>query len=312
MNQLKRHGIRLGVMLLGFGLGRPWFYSLLGFFNKHFFNRSIRSVFLLYPAHEKYTQAYTYLWYARRYKWQPILLSIFRQNKKWGLTFAISATERDFYESKNRDQLRSLIIKMESLRQRIGADQKTFAGILPGLFVSREIMEGSESPEKRTTIRAIQQALEYVKQTEGLSKETPVIILGGAGFIGKAFAETDQSNNYYPLDINSREYFIGLVEKFFGRPLILLNLTKKGALSEYIPYLRPGAIVLNEVYPEPSKTEVAAIKAKGASCYHISGVKGKAWPSFPRGYEGGIPCCASFLPDREEGGSCEIIVRKLE
>jgi hypothetical protein len=89
--------------------------------------------------------------------------------------------------------------------------------------------------------------------------------------------------------------------------MIVLNLTKKGAISEYIPYLWPGV----EVYPELGKLEVAAMKKKGACCYHIAGVKGRAWPAFPRGYQGGIPCCASFLPEKEGDGSFEVIVRKM-
>lgn len=311
MKQLKRHGTRIGVILLNSLLGRNWFYALLGLFNKLILNRPIRSVFLLYPAHEKYTLAYVYLWYARRYKWRPIFLSVFRQNKKWGITFAISATERDFYESINGDELRSLITKMELLRQRIGADQKTFAGILPGLFVSRRIMEGSESIERKTTVLAVRQALDSVKRIENLPPDTPVVVLGGAGFIGKALTNPGTANKFYPLDVNDKNNFAGLADKFFGQPLIILNLTKKGTLGEYVPYFWPEVVVVNEVYPELSKTEVSAIKAQGASCYHISGVKGNAWPAFPRGYQGGIPCCASFLPDKEEGDTFEVIVRQL-
>jgi hypothetical protein len=57
--------------------------------------------------------------------------------------------------------------------------------------------------------------------------------------------------------------------------------------------------------------EFEAIKAKGACCYHIAGVKARAWPAFPRGYQGGISCCASYLPENEEEGSFEVIVRKM-
>jgi hypothetical protein len=78
-----------------------------------------------------------------------------------------------------------------------------------------------------------------------------------------------------------------------------LNLTKSGALLEYARELWPGVIVLNEVCPEPSSTELAELEARGAVCYHIVGVEGRAWPPFPRAYRGGIPCCASlpFSPD---------------
>jgi len=79
--------------------------------------------------------------------------------------------------------------------------------------------------------------------------------------------------------------------------------------ARYIPFLWPEVVVVNEVYPEPSEKEVADIKAKGAVCYHIVGAKGRAWPGFPRGYAGGIPCCASFWP--ENGKGYEVILKKM-
>jgi len=57
-------------------------------------------------------------------------------------------------------------------------------------------------------------------------------------------------------------------------------------------------------------SEVAAIETKGACCYHISGVVARAWPPFPRAYQGGIPCCASFLPGEDEG-EYRVLVTKL-
>jgi hypothetical protein len=36
------------------------------------------------------------------------------------------------------------------------------------------------------------------------------------------------------------------------------------------------------------------------------------WPAFPRGYQGGIPCCASFLPDKAGEGDFEVIVREMK
>jgi len=69
--------------------------------------------------------------------------------------------------------------------------------------------------------------------------------------------------------------------------------------------------VVNDVYPEPSRAEVEVLRSKSAVCYHIAGIKAKAWPAFPRGYQGGIPCCASFLLDKEGEGSFEVIVREM-
>ena len=200
---------------------------------------------------------------------------------------------------------------MEQIRDLLGADQKTFAGILPSLLVSRGIIQAEESVERKTTVAAVQQAIERVERLEQMARDTPVIVIGGSGFIGSGLLEANKGNNFYPLDLGGKETFSDLVMKFSGRPVIVLNLTKKGALAEYVKYFWPGVVVVNEVYPEPSKSEVAVIKDKGACCYHIAGVKGRAWPAFPRGYQGGIPCCASFLPEKEGDGSFEVIVRKM-
>ena len=99
--------------------------------------------------------------------------------------------------------------------------------------------------------------------------------------------------------LRSSMNFTGSCEDSQGRPAVVVNLTKSGALLEYARDLWPGVIVLNEVYPEPSSAEIAELEARGSSCYHIIGVEGKAWPPFPRAYRGGIPCCASlpFSPD---------------
>ncbi len=241
---LIKHGRRIGVVLLSSLLGRDWFFSLVGVFNKHVLGRPIKSVFLLYPANEKYTLEYSYAWYAKLYKWRPGLAGFFIQQHRCGLTFAVSAIEKDFSDLGNGHGLKSMFEKIERIKNLLGADQKTFAGILPSLLVFRGIHKADESVERKTTVAAVKQAIERVKALEQMTGETPVIVLGGAGFIGSGLLEGNQGNNFYPLDLGMKEAFPELIEKFSGQPVIVLNLTQKGALSEYTPYLRPGAVVL--------------------------------------------------------------------
>ena len=160
------------------------------------------------------------------------------------------------------------------------------------------------------TVKAVLQALSKVKSAEGLPQDVPVIVLGGEGFIGSALRMSG-NGNFYSFDALEEKRFLAFSEKMKGEPAVLLNITKKGALGSYTPYIWPGVVVLNEVYPEPNGKEVAEIKTMGASCYQIIGVKGKAWPKFPRGYEGGIPCCASFLPDGNKEGAYDVLIKKL-
>ena len=84
------------MVLLSSLLGRDWFYRLIGILNKHILSRPIKSVFLLYPANEKYTEAYVYHWYAKTMKWSPRLVGLLRQKSSLGLVFGISASDDDF------------------------------------------------------------------------------------------------------------------------------------------------------------------------------------------------------------------------
>lgn len=308
---LIRHGRRIGVVLLSSLFGRNWFYCLIGFINRFNGNWPVKCIFLLYPASEKYLTTLVYLWHAKRHKWDPTPVGFFKQNGRWGIVFGISATEKDFIDSSNASRLIRLVAQMENVRGKTGAEQKTFAGVLPSLFSSKGIISPDDLIERQTTIKAILMALKEVKAREGLSEETPVLILGGRGFIGSGLSEHLGGGTHYSFDAGEKGQFISITAELHGRPCIVLNLTKKGALPEYLEYFWPGVVVLNEVYPEPGKLEVAAIKDKGACCCHIAGVKGWAWPAFPRGYQGGIPCCASFLPEKEGDGSFEVIVRKM-
>lgn len=92
------------------------------------------------------------------------------------------------------------------------------------------------------------------------------------------------------------------------RPFSGINLSRKGALRDYAPWLWPEAVVLNEVYPEPGREELRLTGEVGSQCWHIVGVQGMAWPPFPRAYRGGIPCCASWLPTDDCKGELEVII----
>jgi hypothetical protein len=265
----------------------------------------------MYPASEKYALDYVYLWYAKKIKWNPGLGGIFRQDGKWGLTFGIMATEKEFRDLAYNDQLKQLYDRMERIKNMVSADQKTFAGILPGLMTSRGILNGHPSVERKTTVATVQLAIEQVIKTRGLPDDAPVLVLGGGGFIGTGLSGNNGNNRFCYVDLADQEKFLRFKESYQGQPVIVLNLTKKGGLTEYVPHFWPGVIFINEVYPEPSKAEVEALKSKGAVCYHIAGIKAKAWPAFPRGYQGGIPCCASFLPEKLGDGAFEVIVREM-
>jgi hypothetical protein len=300
---LNAHARRIGVIIFSLLIGRNWFYLIIGIINRCFADRPINHVFLLYPANQKYTEAYSYKWYARLYKWTPGLAGFYMQSGKIGLTFAFSAVEADFIDKNNSQKLIRVYDRMERLRKLIGARQKSFAGILPGILWSRKI--ASEFVERRSTAKAIEIAIEKVRAAENLPVNVTVVILGGSGFIGSFLS--DKNKEFIPVDLGNKEHLINN-PKLKNRPVIILNLTKKSALNYYAPFLWPGAVIINEVYPEPSPDEVRMLAERRVAIYHIVGIEGKALPAFPRGYEGGIPCCASHIPSNR---NYNVIIKKM-
>lgn len=306
------HARRIASMVANIAFGNNLVYRLIGFLNRAIFKRRFKTVFLLYPANEKYLLSYAYLWYAQKFKWKPCLLGLFRQDHGWGLIFGISAMEKDFLRDSNGEQIQTMERSMENIRKIIGAKQKSFAGILPGLLGARGIVDNPV--ESLITAKVVLQALRITREQENLKEDTDIVILGGNGFVGrlvvKALADTGYRGAIHSVDVGNCHEFKTLSDRLRGKSTILLNATKRGALGEYIPLLWPEVVVLNEVYPEPSRDELNLLNGIGIRCYHIVGMQGKSWPAFPRGYAGGIPCCASFLPEAGEKDYRVIIERK--
>jgi len=107
-------------------------FRLIGLLNRRL--GFIQAVFLAYPANDAYRKAYTYPWRARLMNWKPGVSGLFRQNGKFGIMFTVSNCDSQFIDPGNQERLRTLLQRMEKIRQLFGARQKTFAGILPGIF----------------------------------------------------------------------------------------------------------------------------------------------------------------------------------
>ncbi len=293
-------------------LSNKLFFFCLGFINKKIFKEKITTLFMIYPATQKYSRAYVYDWQAQRMKCQPKLVGIFSQKRKWGLIFGVSLTEEEILAEKGSYHLKKIEKKFENLRKIIGAEKKTYAGIIPGIMRKRSINESSSDAESTAT--AVVEATKKIIHEEAISPKTPIVVLGSKGFIGKTVKEKLQSKNYsvYSIDYDpkKKQRTGEWPRKLKNTPLIVLNVTKKGALQEYIPEIWPGTIVINEVYPEPSKKEISQIKKRGGNFYHIVGTEGKAFPSFPRAYKGGIPCCATIFDTTNPENSPAIITSK--
>jgi hypothetical protein len=175
---------RLGVALLYYLFSHQLFYTTLGWLNERL--DFIGSVFVAYPASKSYADACFFGFIKPEIKWSPILCALLYQNGKWTLGMGISALEDELRYADEED-LRFLVEQAERIRRTVGADHKTFAGILPGILHRRGIAR--EATEAEVTVRIILNALEIVKKREDLPADVPLIVLGGDGHIGTRLTE---------------------------------------------------------------------------------------------------------------------------
>lgn len=257
------------------------------------------TVYVGYGATPAYISAYAgnNPKFLAKYKWSPFFAGLIIQNKKIGLKTFISATESDFNNPENRHKLQSLAQRAEHIKKTLNAKQKTFAGILPGLLFRHRIIR--KMHETDVVVQAVVRAIDTTLTTEKLPPNTPLILLGGRGFIGRRVAKELADRSLFPVDNPDNEGLSSSWPKQLkGQAAMLINVSRHHALKHYLPHLWPELILLNEVYPEPDHSEIQAYLSQGGSMYHLAGIKGRSLPSFPLAYSDCIPCSAAY-PDSE-------------
>lgn len=299
---IRLHFRRITLELVLIFLDHDWIYRLVGLINKKI--SLIESVFLVYPASEKYALAYFYPGRIRRHAWKPGPFGLLWQNGKLTIMFGVAASNGMFTNPENAENLKHITRRMEELRLLFGANRKTFAGILPGILYFKRILR--EAPEADLTAVAVAQAVDQVMAKESLETDTPIILLGGKGFIGRRVHKLLPKNNVVSIDIAENHNTNNWPTRLQGKRVIVLNITRDSALSTYLEMIWPGSVVLNEVYPEPSPDVLKTLREKDCPCYHVVGIQAFAIPQFPYAYEGAIPCCAAW-----PSAKMEVVVRKM-
>ncbi len=299
---IRVHFRRMGMLAVNLLFRHDALFWLVGRLNRRF--RAIRAVFVAYPVTQEYADDYAYRWVQRRCRWSPWLAGIYVQNGMLGLMTVISSSDDYFFHpadpNHNRQRLEALVQRTERIRQLLCAERTSFAGILPGVLQTRGIR--TDGLELEVTAEAVIRAETKLRAEIGYARSTPLILLGGKGYIGRRLAERLAHRETYVVDIlpgrriNHETWPLHLQDK----NAILINLTKKAVISDYMRLFWKELVLLNEVYPEPSADEIAFLSDIGVQVYHIVGIKARALPSFPHAYAGGIPCCAAWnTPDME-------------
>ena len=284
------HLRKITLLLINFFINHDFVFKTIGWFNKKF--NFLVTIFVAYPASEEYANAYVYKRHRHKMSWLPWPAGLFKQNGKWGIMFVISSTDLDFKDPANIDNLRIYINRLRDIRNMLGAKQMTSAGIIPGMLSKFGLI--TKSPEAEVTVEAVAKAEKDLREKLEWSQDTPLIILGGKGFIGSRLIKKLQDREIYSVDCEDGVDYANWPYHLQGKKAILINITKKYALTSYLHMFWPELVLLNETYPEPSRKELEILFNIGCKVYHISGVKAKAYPTFPRAYSGCIPCCAAW------------------
>lgn len=281
------------VQIIYYLFHRRGVFEFIGRLNRRW--NFLSTIFVMYPATDEYANAYVPLDALPIMKWTPYLVGFFVQNGKVGLKFVISSTEADFRNRDNIKKLEHMVKYAQAIQMLVGAKQISYSGILPGILNEYRLIR--RSIEAKVTVEAVIRAEKLLRERTKLSDDTPVVLLGGAGFIGRRVARGMSGKRVHIADpiLAANTDRCGWVEMFKGRSTIILNIANKEALANCVELLWPEAIVLNEVYPEPNKKTISSIKLKGCPLYHIVGLKAFSFPSFPKAYKGGIPCCAGRI-----------------
>jgi len=305
VSHVKQKLRKIILLLVNALLNNPFIFKLIGKIN----NRCqwINSIFIAYPASKGYSDAYAFQKFMPIMKWTPWIAALMKYNGTFGIMMVISGLEKDFQEPNNQSNLCQLVQRVEKNAKLLNISHVTFAGILPGILYKSKIRQ--KTIEADITIQAILNAEKKIQQELHYSPQTPIIILGNNGFIGSRLIHRLNNRPIYPIDSPSVDYAnIDLWPyQLKDNPCILINISRNFVLGHYTHLFWPQLIIINDVYPEPSKEEIDQIKTIGCPLFHIVGVEGKSWPKFPKVYKGGLPCCAT--PCTED---LPIIIQKLQ
>ncbi|MEM7268049.1 MAG: hypothetical protein AAF401_02220 [Pseudomonadota bacterium] len=273
-------------------------YVLLGLWNRLF--GGWRSVFFCYAGSPNFISTYAPPWMVDPLRWRPSPLGVLSQSGTRGLVLAAPVTEAEFLDPANAEKFATLQRRLWRIARILGVQDVNMAGILPSVLKDEDI----RPRDSRAVVAAAVDAAARKVAQENFKTPPPIILIGGAGHVGAPTA--DRLREWAEVHVIDPKLGSEVIPQLEG-PALVIDIARRGVLTGYLDQLRPGWTVLNETFPQPSRTLVSQLRARGIDVWHLSGLKGRITPPLPFGYADAVPCCAAH----EAGDPVEVRVVRL-
>lgn len=291
--RLVRDHLRCLAVLCVSLLCRTWLpYVFVGAVNRVF--PSLCSVFFCYAGNARYASHYSYGWSKSLLLWFPSPIGLFRQGGRWGLICASPMSESEFTVPDNANRLNLLVRRLIRVQELIGVSQISFAGILPSVLRD-DFPELFNGPDR--TSEVVCAAVQSILRQNFQDKEHEIVLLGGAGRIGRAVRTRLKAEGLTVRVIDSAKFSESAGTDFGSKSILMVDVSRRGAIAHYIDSLPEGSTILNEVFPEPDPIVIQSVRARKLQAFHICGVEAAVYPRLPLGYKNALPCCAIHAPE---------------
>lgn len=264
-------------------------YFVIGLWNRRKGNWT--SVFFCYAGSGKFVTSYAFSGIAQFFRWRPTPIGVMHQNGEWGLVLASSMTEEDFLDPANADDFAALQHRLQRTARNMHIETINVAGILPGVLKRTNGIVVNDT--RATVVQAVIAAVRRMHSAHQLEDVNDIIVLGGAGRIGTGVVIALRAQGWLCHVVDRAHGAPEFPHHLAGKPTLLLDIARKGAIENYIDHMWPEMTVLNEVFPCPSRRLVKRMEDRGVRVFHLAGVAGKITPPLPHGYQTAIPCCAA-------------------
>lgn len=301
-NRLLQHLLKVVVLLLS-AVGRlsvVWW--TVGLLNRRLFR--LEAVFFCYAGSERYARHYCYAWSESWLRAVPTLIGVYRVGRAWGLAFASPATA-DELVGRDTALLDSVLSRLGTISRLVRATHIRLAGVIPGHLHrighplgATEIGDVVANAVFDATCRTLPEC--------GLPDSTPVVVLGGGGFVGQRVVGHLQRAGLPHVVVDPARGRSAIPQQLERERVLVLDMSRPGGLRVHVERIPPGSVVLSEVFPEPDRADVLRLKRMNCRVLHIAGVGARVYPSLPGSYAGAVPCCA-ILDD----GVAGLVIRDL-